>query len=42
MHSFGSQSVGCKTRKSVPKDDNEVRSLTNIISGIDQKLVFEL
>ena len=42
MHSFGIQSVGCETSKSIPEDGNEVQSLTKIISGINQKLVFEL
>ena len=34
--------MGDGTSSSVPKDDDEVRSLIERMSGSDQKLVFEL
>ena len=34
--------MGDETRGEVPKDDNEVSSLTESVSGLDQRLVFEL
>ena len=34
--------MGGETSGNVLKDNNEVRSLIEIMSGLDQKLVFEL
>ena len=34
--------MGDGTSRNVPKDDDKVRSLNERLSGIDQKLVFEI
>ena len=34
--------MGDRTSGNVEKDDNDVRSLTESLRGVDQKLMFEL
>ena len=42
MQGFGSQLIGDKMSDNILKDGDKVRSLTESVNRLDQKLIFEL